>query len=410
MQAEDRGRRRRVERAALEHAEGPCGAAIGIAFFSRLEQEDHGAWNFGAHAAEEFGDAERDGDVSVVTAGVLDVGYRGLVRARRSVQEWATRPCRRGRRPPCPAGPLQDPDHTGPTDLLPDLVEAEGAKPLGDECCRARLAKAQFRVAMEVTAGVHEARRHGGGLAGQTFPDWTRKADVLGHRDGRQSGEQSGHEEGGKSHDADGNRDGVIQNAAMHSDWVSRAVSPEAAVSAIGSGMKIFVHGAAATPTTLLEALARRTDLEGVTVYHLHTAGPAPFAAPDKVDQFRSVSLFTGAPLRGAIEEGRADFVPIFLSDIPGLFLSGRVTLDAALLSLSVPDRHGFCTLGTSVDAARAAADTATLLIAEVNTQMPRTRGNVVVPIGRLDAFIANRTCAARARTRCRDRGRGSHR
>ena len=176
----------------------------------------------------------------------------------------------------------------------------------------------------------------------------------------------------------------------MISDWSARAVSPEQAVAGIRSGMRVFVHGAAATPTTLLEALARRTDLEGVTVYHLHTAGPAPFAAPDKASQFRSVSLFTGAPLRGPISEGRADFVPIFLSDIPGLFLSGSVKLDAALLSLSVPDRHGFCTLGTSVDAARAAADTATLLIAEVNTLMPRTRGNVVVPMRRVDAFIAN--------------------
>ena len=176
----------------------------------------------------------------------------------------------------------------------------------------------------------------------------------------------------------------------MSSDWSARAVSPDEAVAGIRSGMRVFVHGAAATPTTLLEALARRTDLEGVTVYHLHTAGPAPFADPDKVGQFRSVSLFTGAPLRGPIDEGRADFVPIFLSDIPGLFLSGRVKLDAALLSVSVPDRHGFCTLGTSIDAARAAADTAPLLIEEVNAQMPRTRGNVVVPRRRLDAFIAN--------------------
>ncbi|AMY07538.1 Succinyl-CoA:coenzyme A transferase [Luteitalea pratensis] len=176
----------------------------------------------------------------------------------------------------------------------------------------------------------------------------------------------------------------------MTSEWSARAVSPDEAVTAIRSGMRVFVHGAAATPTTLLEALARRTDLEGVTVYHLHTAGPAPFAEPDKAGQFRSVSLFTGAPLRGPIDEGRADFVPIFLSDIPGLFFSGRVKLDAALLSVSVPDRHGLCTLGTSVDAARAAADTAPLLIAEVNTRMPRTRGNVVVPVKRLDAFIAN--------------------
>ncbi len=176
----------------------------------------------------------------------------------------------------------------------------------------------------------------------------------------------------------------------MHSDWSAHAVSPDEAVAGIRSGMRIFIHGAAATPTTLLDALTRRTDLEGVTVYHLHTAGPAPFAEPDKDGQFRSVSLFTGAPLRAAIAQGRADFVPIFLSDIPGLFLSGQVRLDAALLSLSVPDRHGFCTLGTSVDAARAAADTATMLIAEVNAQVPRTRGNVVVPLQRLQAFIAN--------------------
>jgi len=176
----------------------------------------------------------------------------------------------------------------------------------------------------------------------------------------------------------------------MNADWPAHAVSPDEAVAGIRSGMRVFVHGAAATPTTLIEALARRTDLEGVTVYHLHTAGPAPFADADKAGQFRSVSLFTGAPLRGPIDEGRADFVPIFLSDIPGLFLSGRVKLDAALLSVSVPDRHDFCTLGTSVDAARAAADTAPLLVAEVNAQMPRTRGNVVVPVHRLDTFIAN--------------------
>lgn len=176
----------------------------------------------------------------------------------------------------------------------------------------------------------------------------------------------------------------------MHSAWTSRAVSPDEAVAGIRSGMTLFIHGAAATPTALLEALTRRTDLEGVTIYHLHTAGPAPFADPSQEGRFRSVSLFTGAPLRVPIAEGRADFVPIFLSDIPGLFLSGQVRLDAALLTLSVPDRHGFCTLGTSVDAARAAADTATLVIAEVNTRMPRTRGNVVVPVSRLDALVAN--------------------
>jgi acyl-CoA hydrolase len=154
--------------------------------------------------------------------------------------------------------------------------------------------------------------------------------------------------------------------------------------------MSVFVHGASATPTPLLEALAARTDLEGVTIYHLHTAGPAPHVEPGKERQFRAVSLFTGGPVREAVGAGRADFVPVFLSDIPGLFATGRVKLDAALLQLSPPDRHAFCTLGTSVDAARAAADSAKLIIAEVNDRMPRTHGNTVVPLSRVVAFTHN--------------------
>lgn len=173
----------------------------------------------------------------------------------------------------------------------------------------------------------------------------------------------------------------------MSGEWSSRAVTPDEAVAPIRSGMSVFLHGSAATPTTLIEALARRTDLENVTLYHLHTEGPAPFADPSQAGRFRSVSLFTGAPVRQAIAEGRADFVPIFLSDIPWLFLSGKVRLDAAILTLSPPDHHGFCTLGTSVDAARAAADTAKLVIAEVSSRVPRTRGNSVLPVSRLDTF-----------------------
>ncbi len=172
-------------------------------------------------------------------------------------------------------------------------------------------------------------------------------------------------------------------------DWRGRSVTPAEAVSLITSGMRVFVHGAAATPTPLLDALAARTDIEGVSLYHMHTGGPAPFAAPEVQGRLRSVSLFTGAELRKPIEEGRADFVPVFLSDIPYLFRSGRIPLDAALLQVSPPDRHGLCTLGTSVDSARSAADTARILIAEINSQMPRTRGNVVVPFDRIDAFIA---------------------
>lgn len=172
-------------------------------------------------------------------------------------------------------------------------------------------------------------------------------------------------------------------------DWRAHARTADEAVSAVRSGMRIFIHGAAATPTTLLDALARRTDLTNVTLYHLHTEGEMAFARPEHEGRFRSVSLFTGPSFRGPVNEGRADYVPVFLSDIPSLFLSGRVPLDIVLLQLSPPDRHGNCTLGTSVDAALAASKSARILIAEVNAQMPRTLGNTIVPFSRLDAFVA---------------------
>jgi len=152
--------------------------------------------------------------------------------------------------------------------------------------------------------------------------------------------------------------------------------------------MRVFIHGACATPAPLLKALAERQDLEEVKLYHLHTAGPAPFAKPGMEKRFWSISLFTGEPLRNAIQEGRADYMPIFLSDIPRLFTLRTIPLDAALLQVSPPDEHGFCSLGTSVDAARAAADSAKILIAEINQQMPRTLGNSMVPFQRFSSFI----------------------
>jgi 4-hydroxybutyrate CoA-transferase len=170
--------------------------------------------------------------------------------------------------------------------------------------------------------------------------------------------------------------------------WVSRAVSPDEAVSYVQSGTRVFIHGAAATPTPLVEALSRRQDLADVTLYHLHTAGPAPFIEPECAGRFLSVSLFAGAPVRSAIEEGRADFVPVFLSDIPQLFTSQAIALDVAVVQLSVPDRHGYCTLGTSVDAALAATQSARQVVAEINDRMPRTHGNTLIHVDRLSAFI----------------------
>jgi 4-hydroxybutyrate CoA-transferase len=170
--------------------------------------------------------------------------------------------------------------------------------------------------------------------------------------------------------------------------WRSQGVSPDAIVSRLQSGMRIFVHGAAATPLTLLDALARRADLEDVRLYHLHLEGPCEFADARFAGRLRSVSLFTGPALRKPIAEGRADFLPIFLSDIPRLFTSRQVPLDAAFVQLSPPDRHGHCTLGTSVDAARSAVDSARFVFAEINERMPRTHGHSSVPFDDIDAFV----------------------
>ena len=170
-------------------------------------------------------------------------------------------------------------------------------------------------------------------------------------------------------------------------DWMGRAVTAEEATSVVKSGMRVFLHGAAATPNVLTTALSRRTDLADVTLYHLHTTGPAPFAEEGQEGRFFSVSLFTGAPLRAAVEAGRADFMPIFLSDVPLLFSSGRIPLDVAVLQVSPPDRHGYCTLGTSVDTALAAATSARHVVAEVNERMPRTHGNTLLHVSRIAAF-----------------------
>jgi acyl-CoA hydrolase len=181
-------------------------------------------------------------------------------------------------------------------------------------------------------------------------------------------------------------------------DWTGRAASADEVVSHIKSGDKVFIHGASATPTPLVDALCRRTDLENVTVYHMHTSGPFAFGEPQHQGRFFSVSLFTGAAMRGAIQEGRADFMPVFLSDIPSLFTSGLIELDVALLQLSRPNAQGQSSLGTSVDTALAASECAKVVLAEVNDQMPRTLGNSVVPMSRVKSLVrTNRPLAEHA-------------
>lgn len=163
-------------------------------------------------------------------------------------------------------------------------------------------------------------------------------------------------------------------------------VTAAEAVAGIGSGHQVFVHGGAATPSVLLDALAARSDeLRDVGVIHFHTEGPAPHLAPEVAASFRHRALFIGANARGAVNEGRADYVPIFLSDVPELFVSGVLPLDAVLINVSIPDAHGFCSLGTSVDATLAATRAARTVIAQLNRSMPRTLGDSFIHVDEID-------------------------
>jgi len=170
---------------------------------------------------------------------------------------------------------------------------------------------------------------------------------------------------------------------------ILRPVSAEEAVSYVRSGDRVFVHTAAAAPRILIEALAARADeLREVEMAHLHTEHDAPYAAPGMEKSFRVRCFFIGPNLRQAVAEGRADFVPVFLSEVPALFRDGILPLDVALIQVSPPDRHGFCSLGVSVDATRAAVETARRVVALVNPQMPRAHGDALVHVSRFAATV----------------------
>lgn len=154
-----------------------------------------------------------------------------------------------------------------------------------------------------------------------------------------------------------------------------KMVSAEEAVAVVRSGQRVFVQGAAAVPRVLLAALARRgPELSNVEVMSMHLEGEAPHVAPELARSFRHRALFIGANVREAVNAGRADYVPIFLSDIPAL-MQNSLRPDVALINVSPPDAHGYCSLGTSVDCTRAAVHTASTVIAQINPSMPRTLG-----------------------------------
>jgi 4-hydroxybutyrate CoA-transferase len=170
---------------------------------------------------------------------------------------------------------------------------------------------------------------------------------------------------------------------------MSRFVSAEEAVSVIKSGSRVFIHSVAAAPRRLIEAMtARAPELRVVEIVSLHTEGPAPYAAPELAKSFRVNALFVGANVRRAVEEGRADYLPVFLSEVPSLFRTGILPLDVALVHVSPPDRHGFCSLGVSVDVTRAAVQTARTVVAQVNPRMPRSHGDGLIHIDQIDAMV----------------------
>jgi 4-hydroxybutyrate CoA-transferase len=168
-----------------------------------------------------------------------------------------------------------------------------------------------------------------------------------------------------------------------------RIVQADEAVAGIRSGNQVFLHGGAAVPSVLLDALvARAADLRDVGVIHFHANGPGPHLAPEMADHFRHRALFIGPNARNAVNEGRADYVPVFLSDVPELFLTGVLPLDVALINVTRPDAHGFCSLGTSVDAALSAIRSAKTVIAQLNAAVPRTLGDSFVHVSDIDLAI----------------------
>jgi 4-hydroxybutyrate CoA-transferase len=161
------------------------------------------------------------------------------------------------------------------------------------------------------------------------------------------------------------------------------------AIQYIESNERVFIHGGAATPTALINALTERHDtLKNVEIVHVHTEGEIPYVNPAYADAFHVNSFFTGHNLRPYTGKSNVQYIPVFLSEIPALFRRGIMNIDTALIQVSVPDQHGFCSLGTSVDIAKAATDTAKKIIALVNPNMPRTHGDGLIHSSRFIAAV----------------------
>lgn len=170
---------------------------------------------------------------------------------------------------------------------------------------------------------------------------------------------------------------------------MEKSLSAADIIQYVRSGNRVFVQGGAATPNVLLEAMVKQTDrLQNIELIHLHTMGPATYAQSDFCKNFRVANLFVGPNMRSHMIQKEIDYLPCFLSEIPALFRSEKRRLDVALIHVSPPDKHGYCSLGTSVDVTKAAVDTAQIVLAQVNPRMPRVHGDGIIHVDQINYFI----------------------
>jgi 4-hydroxybutyrate CoA-transferase len=172
-------------------------------------------------------------------------------------------------------------------------------------------------------------------------------------------------------------------------DYKKKLRTPDEALRCVESGMRVYIQPGCAEPETLVEALMRRAPVvQDVEIVHMMTMGAAPYVAPEMEGHFRHNAVFIGGNVREAINDGRADYTPIYLSEIEELFESGAMPIDVALLELSPPDSHGFCSFGVGVDTSLTAAKYARHVVAQINDQMPRTYGDSFIHVNDLDAIV----------------------
>jgi len=180
----------------------------------------------------------------------------------------------------------------------------------------------------------------------------------------------------------------MVKNTAWQERYADKIATAEQAVACVRHGQRVLVGSGAGEPQALVEALSARHDIADTEIIHILTLGVATYAEPRFGDRFRHNAYFIGPNVRGAIAEGRADYTPIFLGEIPALFRSGRVVIDVAMIAVSPPDNHGYCSYGVSTDIVKSGAESALIVIAEVNEQMPRCLGDCFIHVRDIDKLV----------------------